>query len=188
MTEERLETPTASRVPRAPRPRSRKRHSRAPAPSATTDDPVRGVPSAHDSPEALARYLEERRRRWPRLSNTPTAPADALSALAGYASGDDENHTRAVEVAAPSSLLCRYFARGHCRHGDRCRYAHVAPEPAPAAMHHPPRESAGRLPAETRPERRLWALLEPDARAEERQQLLLRCLEYIMQRRSSAGE
>ena len=134
-------------VPQAPAPNSRKRASSSAA------NQVKAPPSTHripdlDNPEELERWKAERRKKFPRAteseprttaveSSNNTVEADAGNDIVPYAdsianavSSDSEEDGAISEdlAAAPtqSKRTCKYFARGKCRNGDQCLFLHSA--------------------------------------------------------------
>lgn len=72
-----------------------------------------------ETPEQIAAYIEERKRRYP-TGDKPKEPV---------ASEEENTETKdSKEQKRPKKRPCRFFIRGHCRHGEDCSYAHVKGE------------------------------------------------------------
>ena len=90
-----------------------------------------------ESAEEIAKYIAERRRRYPTKANVEQklkqavdkavlgVPADE-SDRAALAAKEGKNGASIGEQREQGKPVCRSFVKGRCRHGRRCHFAHPA--------------------------------------------------------------
>lgn len=66
-----------------------------------------------DTPEEIAKWIEERKKNYPTEANVARKKEEAVKA--------GEKRKREQEELGP---ICNYFARGRCTRGDACKYRH----------------------------------------------------------------
>lgn len=108
-----------------------------------------------ESEEEIARWVEERKRRYPTGDRRAEAAQDAAAAATTNEPTADSQRQKGP--AAGKRRICSYYRRGSCRNGTRCRFEH---------------EAAGRPTDAPRRTKSLLEGLDGDAGGERRTQLL----------------
>jgi hypothetical protein len=143
------------------------------------------APPRDAPPHVLAAYLAERRQRWPRLAGhvstrTEAKESEALPVQSAAEVSQD------VLSAAPNGGRLGEGASAPRQQEPACRDS-VKPKALEHTCSGATKQRAEATQthhrAETRPTALFRALLEPDARLEERQEVLLDCLETIARQR-----
>ncbi|KAF6000776.1 hypothetical protein F1559_003436 [Cyanidiococcus yangmingshanensis] len=146
-----------------------------------------------DAPqEVLATYLAERRQRWPRLTDQTSSHPSANTSFqdSGVTAPPALMKERAVaffpEGGGPGDCLapeCTSSLQSTSTESTATSVPKTSVGTRATASKQTTRRTRAGRRAETRPTALFRALLEPDARLEERQRVLLECLEYIARER-----
>lgn len=80
------------------------------------------------------RWVEERRKNWPskarvaaKLAEAEASAKDAAGASTSRASDQGKSEAKGDKDTRP---ICRFFLRGKCQAGDRCRFRHERRPPS----------------------------------------------------------
>jgi hypothetical protein len=76
------------------------------------------IVSKLESPEEIANWIEERKRRYPTAANL-AEKRKSTSLLPDYPSDEDK-----AVMKKQKKRPCKYFQQGKCRHGANCTYSH----------------------------------------------------------------
>lgn len=98
-----------------------------------TDGDISSVsPHVLEAAQDVDKWLAERRRNWPTreriAAHAEAQPArqDSVKLDSGAANATQKLETPASRMAQRTQKrTCRFFAKGNCRAGDKCRFAHV---------------------------------------------------------------
>src|SRR5690606_19009625 len=90
---------TVEEIP-ANKPKSNKRK-----PPFKSKDFSKNKKTTHESPEDIEKYLEERKKKYPRENSTVKEPEN-------FKSQNSRNK------------VCKFYMKGKCKYGSKCLYAH----------------------------------------------------------------
>lgn len=101
--------------------------------------------SLKDDPEEIAKWIEDRKRNYPTEANKLLKEQEYLRKLAlGEINPSEKSKKKdkrkrdneeGTSDSKKRSRTCVYFAKGKCKNGDECRYAHADKEDQPLKTH-----------------------------------------------------
>ncbi|SAM08915.1 hypothetical protein [Absidia glauca] len=126
-----------------------------------------------DTPEAIAAWIQERKKNWP-INYADSDSGDDTMDLQADAISSKDPTTLGKRPPPPTTRpkkLCRYFMRGKCKREDECHFSHEKPKQTPQKGKPLPVDAFRKRP------HLLKMLLAKEIRQE--QNVILQCLRYI---------
>ncbi|TPX43428.1 hypothetical protein SeMB42_g04359 [Synchytrium endobioticum] len=138
------------------------------------------LPKAAESPEEIAKWIEDRKKNWPSAANLARKQAETEAKAAAAAERKSQpSSTKPKHQKLQSNAPCKYFAKGKCFKGSNCPHLHAPSRTGGEVVSPGESTSAVNAGATVVRSTLLKKLLEKDVKQERR--ILLQCIAYLVE-------